>query len=71
MRLLSRWSLVTICILELLLGSLSATLGKVTPAGAATPSGKASAWGYNGYGQLGNGTGNDSHSPSQPTCRLE
>jgi len=64
MRLLSRWSIVTICILGLLLGSLSATLGRVTPAGAATPSGAAYAWGLNDHGQLGNGPAGNSSTPA-------
>ncbi len=63
MRMLSRWSIVTICILGLLLGGLSATLGRVTPAGAATPSGAAYAWGSNSNGQLGIGTTNNSSTP--------
>jgi len=56
MRVLTRQWIVTICILGLLLGSLSPTLGRVTPAVAATSSGAAYAWGLNSNGQLGNGT---------------
>ncbi len=56
MRLLSRQLVFTICILGLLLGGLSATLGRGTPAIAATSSGAAYAWGLNSNGQLGNGT---------------
>ena len=42
--------------LGLLVGVLLATLLATTPADAAVTSGKAHAWGYNEFGQLGNGT---------------
>jgi len=56
MHVLTRQLIITICTVGLLLGSLFATVGRGTPAVAATPSGAAYAWGYNGTGELGNGT---------------
>jgi len=63
MHLYLRRLLVMLCTLGLLLGSLSAALGGANPAIAATPSGGAYAWGYNGYGQLGDGTTTDKYTP--------
>ena len=45
--------------LSFLLATLVAMLLSAPPAGAATPSGKAFAWGGNFYGQFGNGTNGD------------
>jgi len=58
-----RRSLVMLCTLGLLLGSLSAALGGANPAIAATPSGGVYAWGDNSNGQLGNGTTTNSSTP--------
>ncbi len=58
-----RRSLVMLCTLGLLLGSLSAALGGANPAIAATPSGGVYAWGDNSNGQLGNGKLSNSSTP--------
>jgi len=62
-----RRSLVMLCTLGLLLGSLSAALGGANPAIAATPSGGVYAWGDNSNGQLGNGTTTDRSTPQAIT----
>lgn len=65
-----RQLIITICTVGLLLGSLLATLGRGTPARAATPSGAAYAWGSNGSGQLGNGTMNTTNNPTPEPVTL-
>lgn len=52
----NRATMSRVIALGFLLATLIAMLLSAAPAGAAAPSGKAFSWGYNDYGQLGNGT---------------
>ncbi len=70
MHVLTRQLIITICTVGLLLGSLFATVGRGTPAVAATPSGAAYAWGNNDGGQLGNGTMNTTNNPTPEPVAL-